>query len=474
MSEHDLVIRNGTVVTGSDTTVCDIVVSGGRIEDIRRNAPTRKQEIDASGKYVLPGGVDAHVHLDEPPFFGVKLADDYQSGTISAACGGTTTILSFVQQEGDQSLREAVNVTHEKARDEAIIDYAFHIMLTNIDEQMIGQDLPALIQDGYTSYKVYMCYDGMVLNDGDILKVLETSREYGATVLVHAENHHCIHHLANKLEQSGRTDIENFHDMSPMPVEREATHRAITLSELTDTPITIVHVSAREAMDQIRWGQDRGLKVYGETCPHFLEFTEDDVKRPGWEGAKYLCTPPLREGANREFLWRGIANGVFQIFSSDHAPFIFESKEGKKVGGETPHFRHVPPGMPGVELRAPYLFSEGVMKERISINKFVEVTATNPAKIYGLYPRKGTIAIGSDADIVVWDPDREVKVTRDMLHDNMDYTPYEGKILSGWPETVISRGEVVVSGGKVCAIPGRGTHLDRTPQDVNPAGGRVA
>jgi dihydropyrimidinase len=474
MSELDLVIRNGTVVTGSDTSICDVGVSGGQIVEICRNAPAGTTEIDATGKLVLPGGVDAHVHLDEPPFFGVRLADDYKSGTESAACGGTTTILPFVQQEGNQTLREAVQVTHEKAKGKAVIDYALHIMLTNIDEQIVGQDLPALIQDGYTSYKVYMCYDGMVLDDGAILQVLEAAREHGATVLVHAESHHCIHHLANKLEQKGLTDIENFHAMSPMPVEREATHRAITLRELTDSPITIVHVSAREAMDQIRWGQDRGLKIYGETCPHFLEFTEDDVRRPGWEGAKYLCTPPLREGGNREFLWRGIANGVFQIVSSDHAPFIFDSDKGKKRGGGKPHFKHVPPGMPGVELRLPYLFSEGVQKKRISLNKFVEVTATNPAKIYGLYPRKGTIAVGSDADVAIWNPEREVTVTQDMLHDQMDYTPYEGMTLTGWPETVISRGEVIVDDGELTGKPGRGTHLGRDPQDVNPAGGRIA
>ena len=474
MAELDLVIRNGTVVTASDAGVCDLGILDGRVEVLCRDAPAGDKEIDAAGKLVLPGGVDAHVHLDEPPFYGVKLADDFGSGSRSAACGGTTTILPFVQQEGDQTLREAVTATHGKARDKAVIDYAFHIMLTRIDDQIIGQDLPALIHDGYTSYKVYMSYDDMVLNDGEILRVLETSREHGAMVLVHAESHHCIHHLANKLDREGLTELENFPDMAPAPVEREATHRAITLSELADAPILIVHVSARSAMDQIRWGQEQGLKVHGETCPHYLEFSDEDIRRPGWEGAKYLCAPPPRDKANREFLWRGIANGVFQVVSSDHSPFMFDSENGKKVGGGAPHFRRVPPGMPGLELRLPYLFSEGVKKNRISLNQFVAVTAANPAKIYGLHPRKGTIAVGSDADIAIWDPDRKVTVTQGILHDNVDYTPYEGKELSGWPETVISRGEAIVANGEFIGEAGRGEYLERPPSNADPAGGRIA
>jgi dihydropyrimidinase len=259
--------------------------------------------------------------------------------------------------------------------------------------------------------------------------------------------------------------------MAPMAVEREATHRAIALAEIVDVPILLVHVSAREALEQIKWGRDRGLKVYGETCPQYLLLTKDHIAQAGWEGAKYLCAPPPRDRGNADFLWQGLAGGLFQLLSSDHCSFRFESQEGKKAHGPHPHFHKVAPGVPGIETRLPLMFSEGVGKGRIDLNAFVALTATNAAKMYGLYPRKGTIAVGADADIAIWDPEREVTIRHDILHDNMDYTPYEGMTVKGWPVVTFSRGEAVWRDGKPAGKPGRGRFLPcERPEPARPLG----
>jgi len=464
MSELDLVVRNGTVVTASDTIDCDIGIKDGRVAVLGRGLSGARETLDAAGRLVLPGGIDSHVHIDEPPFYGVVNADDFESGTISAACGGTTTIIPFAQQERDRPLRPVIDAYHEKARGKAAIDYAFHVILVDPNRQVVGQELPALIADGYTSFKLYMTYDGMAVDDRGILETLTVAREHGALTMIHAENDHCIHYLAHRLEAEGKSAIEHYPEMAPMPVEREATHRAISLAEVARAPVLLVHVSAREALDQIRWAQDRGLRVYGETCPQYLFLSEEDLRRPGWEGAKYLCAPPPRDRDNPEALWRGIARGNFQVLSSDHCSFLFESREGKKRAPE-PHFRRVAPGVPGIETRLPLVFSEGVGGGRIDLNTFVAVAATNTAKLYGLYPRKGTIAVGADADLAIWDPDLEVTIGADRLHDNMDFTPYEGRTVRGWPVTTIARGEIVWHEGEVRAQPGRGRFLpcDRAP-----------
>ena len=455
--QFDLAITNGTVATASDIVRCDVGIKDGKVAALGTGF-TGKETINASGKLVLPGGIDSHVHIDEPPFYGVRSVDDFLAGTVSAACGGNTTIVPFAQQVEGENLRKSINDYHQRADGKAVIDYAFHVILCDANEQVLGQELPALVADGYTSYKVYMTYDGLAQSDKDILNLLEASRREGALVMIHAENDACIHFITDRLNQTGKTSLEQFAKMAPMAVEREATHRAITLGEIVDTPVLIVHVSAREAVEQIGWGQRRGLKVFGETCPQYLFLSEEDLKRPGWEGAKFICQPPPRDKGNQEVIWRGLASGLFQVISSDHCSFKFDSKEGKKHHHE-PHFRHVPPGVPGIELRLPLLFSEGVNKGRIDLNTFVALTATNAAKIYGLYPRKGTIAVGSDADIAIWDPERTVTVTHDILHDNMDFTPYEGMTLKGWPIITLSRGEAIWRDGKVNAKAGRGQFL---------------
>lgn len=457
MPEFDLVIRNALVGTAADTFRCDIGIRAGKIAALAAEITSGARVIDAAGKLVLPGGVDGHCHLDQPMRDGSQMADDFASGTVSAAFGGTTTVIPFAVQMEGQTLRQAVNDYHTRANGKAVIDYAFHLIISDTSEQVMGQDLPALIKDGYTSFKIYMTYDDVKLNDRQILDVLTLARREQAMVMVHAENSDCITWLTEKLELAGKT-APIYHAFSrPGVVEREATHRAISLAELLDVPILIVHVSSREAIEQIRWAQGRGLKIYGETCPQYLFLSSDDMEGP--EGAKCVCSPPPRDKDNQRYVWDGLANGVFHVLSSDHAPFKWNDPKGKFVAGKDAPFRKIPNGIPGIETRLPLLFSEGVGKKRITLQDFVALTAANPARMYGLYPRKGTIAIGSDADLVIWDTQKKVTITNDILHHNVDYTPYEGIEVTGWPETVISRGDVVVEDGILRAAPGRGAFL---------------
>ena len=459
MTEFDLVIRNGTVATATDTFLCDVGIRDGRITALAERLGAGSDEIDAGGKLVLPGGVDAHCHLDQPMTDGSVMADDFESGTVSAAFGGTTTVIPFACQMKGGGLREAVEDYHRRADGKPVIDYAFHLIVCDPTNQVLGQELPALIHDGYTSFKVYMTYDDLKLDDGEMLRVLAVARAEGAMTMIHAENADCIAWLTERLEAAGQTAPKYHAVARPPVVEREATHRAISLAELVDVPVLIVHVSGREACEQIGWAQQRGLRVFAETCPQYLFLTADDLDLDGFEGAKCICSPPPRDRANQEVIWRGLENGLFQVFSSDHAPFRFAGPQGKKAAGDGAPFSRVPNGIPGLETRLPLLFSEGVAKGRITLNRFVELTATGPARLYGLAPRKGTIAVGSDADLAIWDPERVVTIRNDALHHNVDYTPYEGITVRGWPQTVISRGERVVADGELAASHGRGQFL---------------
>ena len=459
MGEHDLVIRNARVATAADTTSCDIGISAGRIAALARGLPKGPKEIDAGGRNVLPGGVDGHCHLDQPMPAPMKMADDFESGTRSAACGGTTTVIPFAAQQKGHSLRAAVQDYHRRADGKACIDYAFHLIVTDPTEQVLTGELPALIREGYTSFKIYMTYDDLKLGDGQILDVLEVARAHGAMAMIHAENSECIEWLTRRLERAGKTAPRFHADSRPMLVEREATHRAIALSELVDVPILIVHVSGREAVEQIRWAHAHGLRIHAETCPQYLFLTADALGLDGYQGAKCVCSPPPRDKANQRVIWDALLDGLFTVFSSDHAPFRYEDPHGKKLGGREVAFRYIPNGIPGIETRLPLLFSEGVLQGRLSANRFVELTATNPAKLYGLYPRKGTIAVGGDADLVIWDETRELTIGNEMLHHAVDYTPYEGMRIRGWPALTLSRGEVVWEGGQFLGRPGRGEFL---------------
>ena len=458
-SEFDLVVRNGRVATAADVFECDIGIREGRIAALARGLPAGANDIDAAGRWVLPGGVDGHCHLDQPMTDGSKMADDFRSGTLSAACGGTTTVIPFACQLKGQSLRAAVDDYHRRAEGKALIDYAFHMIVTDPTESVLNEELPRLIDEGYTSFKIYMTYDDLKLDDRQMLEVLAVARREGAMVMVHAENTDCIAWLTERLLAAGHI-APKFHATSrPMLVEREATHRAIAFGELVDLPVLIVHVSGRDAVEQIRWAQGRGLQVYGETCPQYLFLTDEDLGSEGFEGAKCICSPPPRDKANQQVIWNGLENGVFQVFSSDHAPFRYGGPDGKRIAGEHAAFSQVPNGIPGLETRLPLLFSEGVMKDRIDINTFVALTSTNVAKMYGLYPCKGTIAIGSDADLVIWNDAVALTITNAMLHHDVDYTPYEGLTLNAWPAVTVSRGEVVWTESGPQGAPGRGRFL---------------
>jgi len=459
MAEFDTVIRNALVATAADVFPADIGIVGGVITPLGRGLGPARRDIDAAGRYVLPGGIDTHCHFDQPMRDSVTLADDFLSGPISAAHGGTTTVVPFACQLQGQTARAAVEDYHRRAAGKPVIDYAFHLIISDPTEAVLRDDLPGLIREGYTSFKIYMTYETLKLNDRQVISVLALARREGAMVMVHAENSECIAWLTAELEKHGKT-APYLHALSrPQAVEREGTHRAITKSEIVDVPILLVHVSSAETVEQIRWAQGRGLRIYAETCPQYLVLTADHLNAPDFEGAKFICSPPPRDVASQQAVWRGLAGGVFQVVSSDHAAFRFDDPMGKKRHGTSASFTKVPNGVPGVETRLPLLFSEGVSKGRIDVTTFVALTATNAARLYGLYPRKGTIAVGTDADLVIWDKDREVVITNDLLHHNCDYTPYEGLQVRGWPAVVMSRGEVVVEEGKLQVEPGRGEFL---------------
>lgn len=459
MQPFDLIIRNANVVTAADSFLCDIGVRDEKIVALGVGLQGATQEVDAAGRTVTPGGIDSHVHLDQPTGDGSVMADDFESGTRSAACGGTTTVIPFACQQKGQSLRAAVEDYHRRADGKSLIDYAFHLIVTDPTEDVLRRELPELIAEGYTSFKIYMTYDALKLNDRQILETLSVARAEGAMVMLHAENSDCIAWLTERLLAAGHSAPRYHATSRPMLVEREATHRAIALAELVDVPILIVHVSGREAIEQIRWAQSHGLKVYGETCPQYLFLTADSLGcDDSFEGAKCICSPPPRDAANQQVIWDGLQNGSFEVFSSDHAPFRYEGPDGKRAHGEHAPFSEVANGIPGIETRMALLWSEGVKTGRITAQEFVALTSTNAARLYGLYPRKGSIAIGADADLVIWDEGLDFELTNDLLHHNVDYTPYAGMRLSAWPAMTFARGERVWD-GQALGTPGRGVFL---------------
>lgn len=472
MADFDLVIRQGTVVTAASKMKCDVGIADGQIVALGRNLGEGRQEIDATDLLVLPGGVEAHCHIEQRSAFGLMTADDFESATISAAFGGNTTVIPFAAQHKGDSLREVVKDYHARASSKSVIDYGYHLIVSDPRPEVLGQELPALIRDGFTSFKVYMTYEMLRLDDRQMLDVLYTARSEGALVMVHAENHEMIRWLTDKLVDANRVEPK-FHAIShSRTAESEATHRAIMLSRLVDTPMLIVHVSTEEATAEIRRAQSEGFKIYGETCPQYLFLTAEDLDRHGMEGAKFCCSPPPRDASAQEAIWRGIQNGTFQVVSSDHAPYSYD-EHGKLYAGPNPPFTKIANGVPGIELRLPLLFSEGVGKGRIDIHKFVEVTSTNAARLYGLFPRKGTIAIGADADLALWDVNCEREVRYADLHDRAGYSPYEGRQIKGWPVTVINRGRVVVSDGELHVDKGSGEFLPREASEFATPTGRL-
>ena len=475
MPEFDLAIRGGTVVTASDTVLADVGVRGGCIVAVAESIADATRVIDASGLLVLPGGIDSHVHIAQESGPGIVMADDFASATRAAAAGGNTCVMPFAVQPRGGSLRGAVDAYRARAEGQCHVDVAIHMIVSDPSEAVLGQELPALVADGYTSFKVFMTYDDLVLNDRQLLDVFHVARRQGARVMVHAEGYDAIRYLGDRLERAGETAPYGHALSRPEVVEREAAHRAISHAELIDLPIVIVHVSGREATEQIAWAQARGLKIRAETCPQYLTLTAEDMKGLGQEdpmaGAKYVCSPPPRDAESQEAVWSGIRRGIFDVVSSDHCPFRYDDPQGKLNPRGKTSFRWIPNGIPGVETRLPVFFSEGVSKGRISLNQFVALTATNHAKLYGLYPRKGSIAPGFDADLTLWDPNRRETIRQEILHHGADYTPWEGFPVTGWPVMTIAGGAVIAEDGRVLSEPGRGRVLDRA---VDPAERRDA
>jgi dihydropyrimidinase len=466
MSSFDLTIRNGTVVTASEIVRCDIGITGEKIVAIAERLGAGARDIDGAGCYVLPGGIDSHCHIEQLSGMGIMSADDFYSGTVSAAFGGTTTIIPFAAQHRGTSVTATVSDYHLRARTKAVIDYGFHLIIGEPSEKVLAEELPAAIQSGITSLKVYMTYPKWRLEDYQLLEVMSVAEREGALVMVHAENDDMIRWIATRLIERGHK-APRFHGVAHNELaEAEATHRIIALSRLLGAPVLIVHVSSPEATNTIRAAQTLGAPIYAETCPQYLVLSAEDMDRPGVEGAKWCCSPPLRDKAAQAAIWAGLANGTFQVYSSDHAPYRFD-ESGKIPKGEQTSFKEMANGLPGIELRLPILFSEGVLKGRLSLEQFAALGSTNHARLYGLYPRKGTIAVGADADLAIWNPELERRVGFSMLHDAVGYTPYEGHVVKGWPEIVTSRGRIVVEGGALKVARGSGQFIARgTPGPV--------
>ena len=458
--KFDRTIRNGTIATASETRRGDIGIRHGRIAAMEDRLPAADDDIDAAGLLVLPGGIDSHCHVEQVSSNGMMTADDFHSATVLAAYGGTTTIVPFAAQHRGMSLPKVVADYHACAQPKAVIDYGFHLIVSDPDEQALTRDLPALIAQGYTSFKVYMTYDMLKLDDYQILDVLDLARREGALVMVHAENNDMIKWIAKRLLANGHV-APKFHAVSHDPLaESEATSRVIQLASLLEAPVLIVHVSGIGAVNAIRAAQVLGAPVYGETCPQYLFLEAHDIDKPGLDGAMFCCSPPPRDKASQEAVWDGLGNGTFQVFSSDHAPYRFD-ETGKLPKGDKTTFKDMANGVPGLELRLPLLFSEGVGKGRLSLNQFVALTATNHARIYGLDYRKGTIAIDQDADIALWDPEKTTAITAGALHDKVGYTPYEGRTITGWPVIVINRGRTVIRDGNLLVERGSGEFIAR-------------
>ena len=457
---YDLLIRNGTVATASDTFAADIGIRDGIIVTLGHDLGEAVETVDATGKLVLPGGIDSHVHLDQPSGDGIVMADGFESGTRSALCGGNTTVLPFCLQQKGESLRDGLKRYHALAEGNCYTDISFHLIISDPTKALLGQELPALVADGYTSFKVFMTYESLRLNDAEILDTMDAARRTGALVMVHCENEDAIAYLIGQHEALGEVRPDAHASTRPIVAEREATHRAMSLAEIVDVPVVIVHVSNGAAIDEIRRARARGRKVVAETCPQYLTLTAADLEGMDWEGAKFVCSPPPRDADEQIACWNGLEEGTFDLFSSDHCPFRYDDPAGKLNPKSKESFRHIPNGIPGIETRLPILFSQGVMAGRIDLPRFVALTATNHAKLYGL-EKKGRIAIGCDADIAIWNPEVRKTIRHADLHDGADYTPYEGLEIRGWPMTVILGGKVAVSDGALLSRKGSGRYRSR-------------
>ncbi|MBR3119520.1 MAG: dihydropyrimidinase [Oceanobacillus sp.] len=451
------IIKNGTIVTATDTYQADVLIEDEKVKAIGQDlSDVYAEVIDATGLYVFPGGIDPHTHM-EMPFGGTVTKDDFESGTIAAAYGGTTTVIDFCLTEKGKPLKSALEKWHAKSEGRAVIDYGFHLQIVEANENVL-QEIPSIIEEGVTSFKVFMAYKNVLQADDETLfQTLITAKDHGGLVMVHAENGDVIEHLTQEALKAGKTD-PIYHALTrPPELEGEATGRAAKLTALANSQLYVVHVTCKEAVEQIAEARSKGFSVYGETCPQYLVLDQTYLEKANFEGAKYVWSPPLRDKSNQEVLWNALKSGELQTIGSDHCSFDFDGQKDLGKGD----FTKIPNGGPFVEDRFSVLFSEGVKKGRISINQFVDMVSTQAAKLFGLFPQKGTIAPGTDADIVLFDPNVERTISVDTHHSAVDYSALEGMRVIGQPVTVLSRGEYVIKDKELIAKPGTGKFLKR-------------
>ena len=451
-------IKNGRIVTAEQDYSADIYIEKDKITTIGSNLKIEADNVyDAKGKYVIPGGVDVHTHLDMP-FGGTTSCDDFESGTKAAAFGGTTSLIDFAIQSKGMKMRDALDVWWKKAENKATIDYGLHMIITDLPDAHL-EDMNDMVHEGVSSFKLFMAYPGVLMvDDATIFKAMKQTAQNGALVCMHAENGSVIDTIVQRTLAEGKT-APIYHALTrPTSAEGEAVNRAIALSEMAGAPVYIVHLSSNDALEKVAEARDKGLPTYAETCPQYLFLSiEENMNKPGFEDAKYVFTPPLREKWHQDKLWAGLRKNTLQVVSTDHCPFCY--KEQKELGKDD--FTKIPNGGPGIEHRLQLLYSGGVIEKRISLNRWVELCSTTPAKMFGLYPRKGTIAAGSDADIVIWDPEKEYTISAHTHHMCTDYSMFEGKKMKGNAETVFSRGEVIVKENKFLGKSGRGQFVKR-------------
>lgn len=450
-------IANGTVVTAADTVHTDILIEDERVLALGSDLGPAERYIDAGGRYVFPGGIDEHTHFGLP--VSGTISAPWQTESVAAALGGTTTVIDFAMQTRGETLSTGIRDWMEnRAAGNSAVDYGFHITLIDLNPDVIAE-IPDVVAMGVTTIKCLMAYKGTVMVDDETLfRTLQLSRDVGALVMVHCENGDVVSTLQRELVESGHTE-PRFHPVSrPPQCEGEATHRAIALAGMAGAPLFVVHVTAAQAAQEIRGARARGLRVYGETCPQYLTLTEEKLAEPDFEGAKWVCSPPLRPAEHRDILWDALADGTLQGLGSDHCAFTFEQKEMGR--GD---FRLIPNGIPAAEERLPILYAQGVAAGRISLNRFVDIVSTSPARIMGLYPRKGTIAPGADADLVLFDPEPEWTMSAETQHSGVDYSPFEGLRMKGRVDTVLLRGQAIVESGSYVGSLGQGQYVPRTP-----------
>src|SRR3984893_3694482 len=451
-------IRNGTVVTARDTTAADILIEGETIREVRPGISQQAAEkiIDASGMYVIPGGIDAHTHLDMP-FGGTTSSDHFEPGTRAAAFGGTTTIVDFAIQPRGTRMRDALDTWWKKAERRATIDFGLHMIVTDLAGAGL-EDMDDMVREGVASFKLFMAYPNVLMvDDATIFRALSRTAKNGALICMHAENGGVIDVIIQRALTEGKT-APIYHALTrPITAEAEAVHRAIAMSEMAGAPVYIVHLSSEAALNEVREARDRGVKAFAETCPQYLLLSIEELERPNFEGAKYVLTPPLREKQNLPKLWDGLKHDHLQVVSTDHCPFCFEDQ--KKLGKDD--FTKIPNGGPGIENRLQLLHHHGVGMGNLTLNRFVELVATAPARIFGMYPKKGVLGVGSDADLVLWDPVAEHTISAATHHMRVDYSMFEGFRVKGNVRTVMSRGEVIVDQGRFLGKAGRGQYLRR-------------